>query len=565
MSLESKRRWILPNRIEGDILDAILKQRGIEDIDLFFSADPSMIPDSSLLYDSASGAKRIIEAVKNNQKIVIHGDYDADGICASAILWEFLYRDLSLHMGKKIDVVPYIPSRMEQGYGLTESSLDDVVSLGADLLISVDCGVRDYEIIHKYMEKGLSFVITDHHQPPSDIPEDLGYPLVHQMYPKREYPFLNICGAAVAFLLVQQIKNEIGISSDITEDTRGLDLVALATVTDMMPLQGVNRVFVKLGLEQMHNSTRMGLNTLLLRAGINPKQVSSYHLGYVIGPRINASGRIGSPMEAVKLLVSKNERFCNEISNNLENLNSQRQKMTEDMLNMADLQAKEFSSDRLIFVVGDNWHEGVIGLVAGKLLERYNKPILVATESEGVVKGSARSISGFNITKSFEKFSNYLNRYGGHELAGGFTLGKDQLSDFRDNLLKYANESIAEEQLVSELEIDLLLDSGDIGVGLINNLVKLEPFGYGNTRPLIALRDLVVFKKKIMGKESNHMKLMVKGDGIDLLPLTMFSCYDDIEKISEESVIDVVGYPDINVWNGHECVQFNVREWKFSC
>lgn len=565
MSLESKRRWILPNRIEGDILDAILKQRSIEDIDLFFSADPSMIPDSSLLYDSASGAKRIIEAVKNEQKIVIHGDYDADGICASAILWEFLYRELSEYMGKKIDVVPYIPSRMEQGYGLTESSLDDVVSLGADLLISVDCGVRDYEIIHKYMEKGLSFVITDHHQPPSDIPGDLGYPLVHQMYPKREYPFLNICGAAVAFLLVQQIKNEIGISSDITEDTRGLDLVALATVTDMMPLQGVNRVFVKLGLDQMHNGKRIGLNTLLLRAGINPKQVSSYHLGYVIGPRINASGRIGSPMEAVKLLVSKNERFCNEISNNLENLNSQRQKMTEDMLNMADLQAKEFSSDRLIFVVGDNWHEGVIGLVAGKLLERYNKPILVATESEGIVKGSARSISGFNITKSFEKFSNYLDRYGGHELAGGFTLGKDQLSDFRDNLLKYANESIAEEQLVSELEIDLLLDSGDIGVGLINNLVKLEPFGYGNTRPLIALRDLVVFKKKIMGKESNHMKLMVKGDGIDLLPLTMFSCYDDIEKISEESVIDVVGYPDINVWNGHECVQFNVREWKFSC
>lgn len=565
MSLESKRRWILPNRIEGDILDAILKQRSIEDIDLFFSADPSMIPDSSLLYDSASGARKIIEAVKNEQKIVIHGDYDADGICASAILWEFLYRELSEYMGKKIDVVPYIPSRMEQGYGLTESSLDDVVSLGADLLISVDCGVRDYEIIHKYMEKGLSFVITDHHQPPSDIPGDLGYPLVHQMYPKREYPFLNICGAAVAFLLVQQIKNEIGISSDITEDTRGLDLVALATVTDMMPLQGVNRVFVKLGLDQMHNGKRIGLNTLLLRAGINPKQVSSYHLGYVIGPRINASGRIGSPMEAVKLLVSKNERFCNEISNNLENLNSQRQKMTEDMLNIADLQAKEFSSDRLIFVVGDNWHEGVIGLVAGKLLERYNKPILVATESEGIVKGSARSISGFNITKSFEKFSNYLDRYGGHELAGGFTLGKDQLSDFRDNLLKYANESIAEEQLVSELEIDLLLDSGDIGVGLINNLVKLEPFGYGNTRPLIALRDLVVFKKKIMGKESNHMKLMVKGDGIDLLPLTMFSCYDDIEKISEESVIDVVGYPDINVWNGHECVQFNVREWKFSC
>lgn len=566
MSLESKRKWIFPKKIiETDILESILKERGVEDQDAFFSADPSLIPDSSLLYDSSYATKRIIEAVENNEKIVIHGDYDADGICASAILWDFLYRDLSLHMGKKIDVVPYIPSRIEQGYGLTESSINDVIDLGAKLLISVDCGVRDCEIIHRYMEKGLDFVITDHHQPPSDMPSRLKYPLVHQMYPKKEYPFVQICGATVAFLLIQQIKKEVGIDEQITEDTKGLDLVALATVTDMMPLQNINRVIVKLGLNQMRKGQRVGLKSLLLRAGIDPKLVNSYHLGYVIGPRINASGRIGSPMEAVKLLVSRDEKLCNEISNNLEILNAQRQKMTEDMLNEADLQAKDFASEKLLFVIGHNWHEGVIGLVAGKLLEKYHKPVLVATNNDGVVKGSARSIQGFNITKAFEKFSKYLERYGGHELAGGFTLKEENVDNFRNSLLSCANENITDEQLVSELNIDLFLNSGDIGVVLINDLVKLEPFGYGNPRPLIVLTNLIVFKKQVMGKESAHMKLTVKGDGIGLLTLTLFNCYSDTEKIFEENSIDVVGYPDLNVWNGNESVQFNVKEWKFSC
>ncbi len=564
MSLESKRKWIFPKKVEADILESILKERGVEDQDAFFSADPSTIPSSDFLYDSSSAAKRIIKAVENGEKIVIHGDYDADGICASAILWEFLYRDLSEHMQKKVDVIPYIPSRMEQGYGLTESSINDVVDLGAKLLLSVDCGVRDYEIIHRYMEKGLDFVITDHHQPPSDMPSELEYPLVHQMYPKKEYPFVQICGATVAFLLIQQIKKEVGIDAKITEDTKGLDLVALATVTDMMPLQNVNRVFVKLGLNQMRKGQRVGLKSLLLRAGIDPKLVNSYHLGYVIGPRINASGRIGSPMEAVKLLVSRDEKFCNEISNNLEILNGERQKMTEDMLNEADLQAKNFASEKLLFVIGENWHEGVIGLVAGKLLERYHKPVLVATNNDGIVKGSARSIPGFNITKAFEKFSKYLERYGGHELAGGFTLKEENVANFRDSVLSYANENITDEQLISELNIDLFLNSGDIGIVLINNLVKLEPFGYGNPRPLIVLKDLVVFKKQVMGKESAHMKLTVKGDGVGLLTLTLFNCYSDIEKIFEENRIDVVGYPDLNVWNGNESVQFNVKEWKFS-
>lgn len=566
MTLESKRKWILPKKIEEKerIVENILKDRNIKDLDTFFSSDAKNIPPFNTLFDSRSASEKIAEHIEKGSKIVIHGDFDADGICASSLLWEFLYRDLAKHLGKKIDVVPYIPSRIDQGYGLTKDSLDDVLSLGANLLISVDCGVRDFELIDEYMEKGLDFVVTDHHQPPSDLPEKLKYPLVHQLYPHHEYAEGEICGTAVAFLLVQNIKKQFGIDADITENTKGLDLVALATVTDMMPLLGANRIFVKLGLKQMRQGERLGLRVLSLRAKLDLQNISSYHLGFVLGPRINAAGRIGSPLDAVKLLVSNDEKLCSQIANDLESLNFDRQRMTTSMLEEAESQIGDEVEDKLIFVMGNDWHEGVIGLVAGKLLEKYHRPVLVATNNNGIVKGSARSISGFNITKALEKFSKYLERYGGHELAAGFTLKEENVTDFEKAILKYANKEISEEQLLGELRIDAHLESDDINISLIDSLGRLEPFGYSNSKPLIALTDLVVFRKQVMGQDGNHMKLLLKGSGIDLLTATFFNCDEDIEKINENSVVDIAGYPDINTWNGMENVQFNVKEWKFA-
>ncbi len=566
MTLESRRKWILPEKIgeKEKIIEYILKSRDIDDLDTFFSSNPEDIPSFKELFDTKSASDEIAKHIDKGSKIVIHGDFDADGICASSILWEFLYRDLAKQLNRKIDVVPYIPSRIDQGYGLTKESLDDVISLGANLVISVDCGVRDFELIKEYKKKGLDFVITDHHQPPSDLPKNVKYPLVHQLYPSHEYPEREMCGTAVVFLLTQAIKDKYGLDSNITASTKGLDLVALATVTDMMPLLGANRSFVKLGLKQIQEGGRFGLKMLALRAKLDPQNITSYHLGFVLGPRINAAGRIGSPLNAVKLLVSDNEKLCSEVANELESLNFDRQRMTEDMLTSAEKQIEKDLDNKLIFVLGDNWHEGVIGLVAGKLLERYHRPVLVASNNNGVVKGSARSISGFNITKVLEKYSKYLERYGGHELAAGFTLKKESVDSFKEALVKYANKKISDEQLQGELRIDALLESDDINISLIDSLTKLEPFGYGNSKPLIGLTELIVFKKQIMGQEKNHMKLLVKGNGIDLLTLTLFNCGEDIEKINENSVLDVVGYPDINTWNGIANIQFNVKEWKFA-
>jgi single-stranded-DNA-specific exonuclease len=569
MSLKSKGEWNFPKeKISDDIIKYLLEKREIEDIDGYLQPSLKDIPDSGKLYDSKRAAKEILESVEKGEKIVIHGDFDSDGICASSLLWEFLYRDLAKHLDMKINAVPYIPSRIDQGYGLTEDSLNDVLKLEGQLLISVDCGVRDEKLIKKYMKgskdrKPLKVVITDHHQPPEDLSEKLPYPLVHQMYPKHEYPYTQICGAAVVFLLIQEIKKQVGMDFELTEDTKGLDLVALATVTDLMPLVGINRVFVSFGLKQIAKGTRKGLRYLCLRAGINFKDINSYHLGYLIGPRINAAGRIGSPMDGVKLLVSNDDKLCQDIAEQLDFLNFDRQKLTLETKEEAVEMIGDIK-DKAIFVVGQDWHEGVIGLVAGKLLEEFHRPVIVATYNGDVVKGSARSIKGFNITETLGKFDKCLERYGGHELAAGFSAKVDTIDEFVKEFIKYANEEISDDMLVSKLNIDLVLDTDSVDKVLIEDLGKLEPFGYGNPKPVLCLRNVVVFRKTVMGQEENHMKLLVKGSGYDLLTLVLFGSGEDKEEIEKDSVIDVVGYPDLNIWNGYENVQFIVKEWRFS-
>lgn len=561
MSLQSRREWIIPKKKTTDVVEYILKSRKIVEKENYLNPSLNNIPSYKKLYNTSKATKEILKHIEKGSKIVIHGDYDADGICATSLLWEFLYRDVSKFLKKKIDVVPYLPNRIEQGYGLTRDSLNDVLDLGANLVITVDCGVRDKELINEFKkEKNLDFIVTDHHQPPKDILKDLKYPLVHQMYPEKEYPYTEISGTAVVYLLIQAVMDKLGMEED---PMYGLDLVSLSTVTDVMPLIDVNRVFVKFGLNKIRKGNRLGLRMLALRAGINIEDIDTYHLGYILGPRINAVGRIASPMDAVRLLVSTDERQCKEIANVLEVTNFERQRMTNGVLEEAREMVKD-SKKKLLFAKGDNWHEGIIGLVAGKLQEEYYKPVIVATLNEGLVKGSARSIKGFNITKALEKFKKYLERYGGHELAAGFTLKEENFKKFSESILDYANEKISDDDLLPKLKVEILLNSEDITVSLVNDLKKLEPLGFGNPKPYVCLKGLEIKKKNVIGKESNHLKLFVKGSGVDYLTLLLFSCNEDVDTLKEGDSIDVVGYPDINAWNGREDIQFNVKEWKFS-
>ena len=566
MSLKSTSNWILPKEKidDGDIAGYVISKRGF-DKEVFLNPSLDDIPSFKYMHDSKSAGRIIAEAVKEGKKIVIHGDFDADGICAVSILWEFLYKEVSKKLGIDVDVLPYIPSRVDQGYGLTESSLNDVIELGAQLVVSVDCGVRDRELVNRYRkEKGLEFVITDHHQPPDYLNDTLEYPLVHPMYPGHEYPFKNVCGAYVAFLLVQAIKHELKMDENISANTRGLDLVALATVTDLMPLVEVNRTVVKYGIEQIVKGERVGLNELIKVSGLNLSDIDSYHLGYILGPRINAAGRIGSPIDAVKLLVSDNSQVCARIADILNETNFERQYMTETGFNEAVNIIGESTNEKILFVASEDWHEGIVGLIAGKLNEKYHRPTLVGKRNGEGIKGSARSIHGFNITEALSKCEKFLDRYGGHELAAGFTIKQGKEREFSECIKKVAEDMITDDMLVKNLNIDLLVGSESINRELVNELDKLKPFGYGNSKPLIALTNLIVLEKSIMGKLGNHMKLVCKGDGIDLITLVFFNCNGDSEEIDVNDIIDVVGDVGINSWNGHEDVQFLVKEWRFS-
>lgn len=566
MTLEAKGKWEIKSRVEQDtsfeeILKLILKNREIENIKEFLHPELKNIPSFDKLHDSLTAAKKIVDAVKAKKRIVIYGDYDVDGIVGTSILWSFLYFELleELKIDKdEIKIIPYIPDRVEEGYGLSNKSLDKLVEEGVDLIVTVDCGVRDKELIKQY--EGVDFVVTDHHLPPDDILDDLSHTLVHQLYPGHEYPSTTVCGALLSYLLVLAIKDIVGLDSSIESNKENLALVALATVTDIMPLKGVNRVLVKYGLEAFKETENIGIRKLAEVSGLNLRDINTYHLGFALGPRLNASGRMDLGMHALKLLCTKDEKLAIHLAEKLNSLNLERQNLTQQVLE----EAKEnLEKGKLIIVMGDDWHEGIIGLVASKLQEEYYRPVMVFTRNGDEIKGSARSINGLNITELIEKFSKYLEKFGGHAQAAGLTLKAENFSDFKKDILQYCDENLEDELFESKLEVDVALSTDFLNMDFAQELSKLEPFGYGNKKPLFMLEGVVVVNKRVLGKEQNHMKIEIKGNSTEVDEAILFNCKDDIDRINEEDVLDLVGCIGINSWNGLTKVQFEVKRWRY--
>jgi single-stranded-DNA-specific exonuclease len=567
MNCKLEKNWVVKNKLKGKfsydkLLKLLLENRDIDDVDGFLNPEISNIPSFEKLFDSVNAAKKIVEAVKAKKKIIIYGDYDVDGISGTCLMWSFLYFELLDFL--KIDkqdsnILPYIPDRVDEGYGLSTQSLDKLSKEGVELIITVDCGVRDKELINNY---DIEFVVTDHHIPPEDILENLNYNLVHQLYPGNEYPFPSVCGAFVIFLLILAIKNEVGMDSSFEKNKKYLDLVSLATVTDIMPLHGVNRIVVKHGLESLSKCNNLGLCALAQKAQIDLKDIATYHLGYILGPRLNASGRIDSAMQGLKLLSTKDRGQAEELAKTLDNLNFERQRITKEILEDAREKILKEDLQKLIFVSGKDWNEGVIGLVASRIQDEFHRPVLVVTESNGEIKGSARSINGLNITEVIEKFSKYLVKFGGHSQAAGFSVKEGMLDDFGKEITEFVNENLEDEILKKTLDIDAVLETKHLNIEFVANISKLEPFGYGNRRPLFLFEKVVVVSKRILGKDQNHMKLELKGSGEGVDEAIMFNCLDDIEKINEDDVIDVVAHVGINEWNNLTKVQIEVKDWR---
>ncbi len=497
-------KWILPPNRKESIIDFLLKQRGLEGLNL---SSLDMIKPAFDMYNVEKASDEVFKAVKLGKKIFIHGDFDADGITATAILWSFLYKELNAN------VTPYIPNRFDEGYGLSDKSIQAMINMGAELIITVDCGIKDIELVYKYSDK-VDFIITDHHtiRKQTDESLDKAIYLVKNnfllpakakavVHPKINHPQEELCGAGVAWKLCYTI-NQKYINSEYIFKLLGL--VAIGTVCDIMPLVGENRLFVKEGIKQLRTGTNIGINELCKVSGIEFTEISSYQIGYIIGPRLNAAGRLGSAIDSVRLLSTESQANAKNLAQKLNDLNIRRQNLTlEYFLEAEKLVEKD---KEIIFIKGEKWPEGILGLIAGRLTEKYNRPAIVFSTKENFAKGSARSIEEFNMTEALTKHKNLIEKFGGHNLAAGLTVNVNHLVELENSLYHYSTPLLKEVDKTKKLYIDAVGDLSELNIKLAETITTMGPFGYKNEEPVLASFGTNLLYFKTMGANNNHIR-----------------------------------------------------------
>jgi single-stranded-DNA-specific exonuclease len=565
-------KWIFPKQT-NNLIDSIFTSRKISNKDIFLNPSIDQLHDPLLLHDIDKAVDAIVSASKNNKKIFIHGDFDVDGITATSIMWKFLSKEL------KANVLPYIPNRFTEGYGLSDESIDAITKQGGKLLISVDCGVKDIERVSKYASK-IDFVITDHHnirtyeaeneikdsrQVGDFIISSKALAVVHPLL-SAKYPFKEICGAVVSWKVCSAINETLNLGVDMT---KYLDLASLGTVCDVMPLIDENRAIVKLGLKQMQKGENIGLKSLLESQKVDARLLDTYHLGFIIGPRLNAAGRLDNAMESVRLLTTDSKDLADKITQKLNGLNVQRQDLTKKFLNLAEEQIKDKDA-KLHFLYGEEWPDGIIGLIAGKLTEKYNRPVLVGTLKAGRIKASARSVDGFHIANNLKKIEHLLIAHGGHELAAGFTLPYDNIDQFTEEITALCAECLSINDIEPKLMIDGVIDAKDISMNLAEEIELMAPFGMANERPIIAISKLKLKDYRTIGKENNHVKFCLVDTDHNMVQCISFNSAERLLELFNhystlhDASLDVAGYLSINEWNGNRTVDFKVEDVRIS-
>ncbi|MBN1374434.1 single-stranded-DNA-specific exonuclease RecJ [Candidatus Dojkabacteria bacterium] len=550
-------RWILSDNsiLEGNIpsdlsdynpyLLQLLFNRGVTDrisIEKFLHPQISDLPHLSEFKDLRKIVDRINLAVERKEKVYIHGDYDVDGMTATAILWEYLYNRL------KLNVLPYIPDREGEGYGLTDSSISTMSKRGVNLVITVDCGIRDHELIDKWSKKGIDFIVTDHHQLPAKMPDCL---VLHPEV-KSKKGFLGTSGAAISWILVCGCEYFKDTKNFSYLNIPGLDLVAISILSDMINSIGVNRVLLWYGLEQLKLTKRAGLIALYQALGLNSLEISSADLSYKIIPRLNSCGRIGDPLDPVRLLVADTEEIAEKHVLKINDLNDKRKGITTDLYNQAKAQTVDDSSSTLV-VIGEDWPEGLVGLVAGRLNSEFNKVSVVLSKRPDRSVGSIRSISSVNIVSVLESMQELLEKFGGHDQAAGFTVNTENIDNFVSKLRASINEITNKEERYVTHNIELSLKPDEFDWKLLLTIQQLRPFGEGNQEPLIMLRSGRIDAIKIVG--DSHLKLTVGGE-YNYIDCIGFSLAEKTATVKIGNIVDLVGYLEVNKWNGSESLQF---------
>ena len=534
-----------------DIFQTILSSRGLnskEEINNFlFPPKPnlkSLISETAIKEESIKKAKNLIlDSIDKAENILVFGDYDADGITSSAILWQTL---VFLAKGKKAKVMPFIPDRTRHGYGLSLKAIKDILSGDAfketsiknfypHLVVTVDNGIVANEAVARLKKEGIKVIITDHHQVGSELPS--ADAIVHST---------ATSGAGISWLL------SLYLSEFSPHIFSMVDLAAIGVVADQMPLTGLNREIATYGIEELTSSKNIGLNSLKKFSNIEAKKISTYDINFILAPRLNAAGRIDNPLEALRLLCSRDKSATDSIAKKMNDLNSERQLMTEKSIEKA---VKEQVDHKIIIVSSPDFHEGIIGLVAGKLVEKYNRPAIVISEGALVSKGSARSLGNINITDLIRRESSYLLSVGGHALAGGLSLNTADISRFKNSLYKYADKNILAEDLEKSLVVEGELTLAQATLKLSQLLSKLEPFGMGNYKPRFISRNLEVLEDRKIGRDGSHRKLVIEQNGVTRDCIWFNGGGGHPITHIEECIYSL----EINTWRDRESLQLNIQ------
>lgn len=542
----------------NEIILQLLTNRGIdtrEEIDEFFSntLDPKKV-NPFLFKNMEEAVALIIKHIKAENQIFIYGDYDADGVTSSALL-----RDILELLKGKVEV--YLPDRVSEGYGLNNNAIDYIKKQGGKLIVTVDGGIRSREEIAHAQSMGIEVLVTDHH-PSSGVEEDLPNCLIiNSTLPEETYPYKNLAGVGVAYKLAMAIISKAKLSDANKKllEKRLLDLVAIGTVADCVPLIGENRILVKSGLKALNNTKRIGLIELLKVSGVKDGQeLKSWNIGFQIGPRINAAGRMDHANSAYKLLIAKDIGKAKKLAISLNQRNIERQQITEEIVTEVISQVDE-EDDIIIGVCEDDiWNEGVVGLVAGRVCEKYYKPTLVITKTIEGYKGSGRSIPEFNLAEAIENCSEYLDKYGGHPLACGFSFLEENLNNFRNKLKKIAKKKMKDVETNPSVFIDIELNAIDINEEMLEKIKQFEPYGQKNEQPKFVSRLLTIKDMMFMGLEGQHVKLMVKSEESNLISAIGFNQSEAWKDLQIDDIVDIVYYLDLNEFNGRKEVQMKI-------
>lgn len=545
------------------VLARIIRNRdicGSKDIDMYLNGNLNDIHNPHSMKDADKFVDIITKKIEEHKPVRIIGDYDIDGICSIYILFCGLKA-----AGADVDYV--VPHRINDGYGINEHLIDNAINEGIDTIVTCDNGIAAYNQVRYAKDNGITMIVTDHHDVPFEIKDDKKVYIVPPadavINPKQEdcdYPFKLLCGAGVAYKLISLLYDRLGLDKKELEDY--IEFMAIATVGDIVDLIDENRIVVKYGLKHIAHTKNTGLRALIEECQLDINNISSYHIGFVIGPCLNASGRLDTARQAIELMLCKDNEKAHNMAKELIALNNERKSMTEQETQKAIelVENTGLLKDRVLVIYLKDCHESIAGIIAGRIKERYYRPTFVITNAEDGAKGSGRSIEGYNMYEEINKCKNVLTKYGGHPMAAGLSLAISDIDIFRKMLND--NAILTDEDLIPKMWIDVPMPVSYANIRLVNQLKLLEPFGKGNEKPVFADRNLYVKTASVIGKNKNVLRCQLETEDGTYVPAVQFGInnIDDIPRAGMR--ISIIYYPDINTFNGIMSLQIIIKEWK---